>query len=206
MGSTSKTMPATTDNILVNAGGILHETVHEEEKDLRPGFCPAGIPMSSSSCSVSPTCCCPLVTRMDERPGIGGIDEEDVDPKLALVKEPIVGFESTTWTKDAGHGAIPARPLPSPKQMSDAQRRIHDITHLPYDPRCAICVSCRRPNDHHRTSDDSKRTIPLVLAAYAFPRNMGDEEPLTVLVMRVYPYTKFVWCAGFQARVETPES
>lgn len=51
--------------------------------------------MSSSSCSVGPTCCCPSVTRMDECPGIGGIDEEEDDPKLALVKEPIVGMEST---------------------------------------------------------------------------------------------------------------
>ena len=111
---------------------------------------------------------------MGEPTGAGDvIDEEDVNPKYALMKEPIVGMESITWTKDAGPGALPAKPLPSPKQMSDAQRRIHDITHLPYDPGCAICVSCRRPNDHHRSADDSKRTVPLVVAAYAFSEECG---------------------------------
>ena len=143
--------------------------------------------------SVSPTFCCPVVTRKDELDG-NEIDDEVVDPKLAMMKEPIVGLESVTWEQGKGSGALPARPLNYPKQMSDAVRRIHDLTHLPYDPGCAICVSCRRPNNHHRMSDNSERTIPLVVADYAFPRNFGDEDPLTVLVMRVYPYKLWMVC------------
>ena len=86
---------------------------------------------------------------------IGAPDEEDVNPKLAVIGEPIVGMEVVTWEEGKGPGALPARPLSSPKEMTTAQRRIHDITHLPYDPGCAICVSCRRPNDHHRASKES---------------------------------------------------
>ena len=146
-----------------------------------------------NSSSVRPTLCCPVVTREDE-PGGSVVDDEVVDPKLAMTREPIVGLESVTWEQGKGSGALPARPLPSPKEMSDSVRRIHDITHLPYDPGCAICVSCRRPNNHHRMSSDSARTIPLVVADYAFPRNFGDEDPLTVLVMRVYPYKLWMVC------------
>ena len=124
----------------------------------------------------------------------GGVIEEVVDPKFALLKEPIMGTEVVTYEEGKGTGAIPPKPLPSPKEMSDVQRRIHDITHLPYDPGCAICVSCRRPNDHHRLSHDASRTIPLMAGDYAFPQNMGDDDPLTVLVLRVYPFKLMLCC------------
>ena len=132
--------------------------------------------------------------RETEHVKIGTPDEEDVNPKLAVIGEPIVGMEVVTWEEGKGPGALPARPLSSPKEMTTAQRRIHDITHLPYDPGCAICVSCRRPNDHHRDSKESSRTIPLLVADYGFPKNYEDDDTLTVLIMRVYPYKLFVRC------------
>ena len=46
--------------------------------------------------SVSPTFCYPVVTRKDKLDG-NEIDDEVVDPKLAMMKEPIVGLESVTW-------------------------------------------------------------------------------------------------------------
>ena len=133
------------------------------------------------------------MTRQDEHIE-DGVVEEVVDPKNAMLREPIVGTEMVVYEEGVGTGAIPPKPLPSPKEMTEAQRRIHDITHLPYDPGCAICVSCRRPNDHHRLSRDDSRTIPLVVGDYAFPRNMGDGEPLTVLVLRVYPFKLWLCC------------
>ena len=138
--------------------------------------------------------CCPLVAHHDELE-IGALAEEDVDPKMALMGEPIVGTETVTWDEGKGPGAIPARPLPSPKEMSVAQRRIHDITHLPYDPGCGICVSCRRPNSHHRTVKNSERTIPLLVADYGFPKNSDDDTTMTLLIMRVYPYKIYMCCA-----------
>ena len=59
--------------------------------------------------SVSPTFCCPVVTRKDELDG-NEIDDAVVDPKLAMMKEPIVGLESVTWEQSKGSGALPARP------------------------------------------------------------------------------------------------
>ena len=86
-------------------------------------------------------------------------------------------------------------PVPSPKKMSAAQRRIHDITKLPYDPGCGICVSCRRPNNHHRTVKTSERTIPLLVAVYGFPKDSEDDNTMTLLIMRVYPYKIYMCCA-----------
>ena len=107
------------------------------------------------------------------------------------MEEPIIGMENVTWEDGKGTGARPAKPLPSPKTMSETRRRIHDLTHLPSDPgcpRCPLCVSCRRPNDHHRRVKDSARTIPLMVADYGFPNKCDDGEALTLLIMRVCPY------------------
>ena len=100
--------------------------------------------------------CCPVVVRDDDSVREDGTEDE-VNPKHALLSDPIVGMERVTWDDGKGPGAIAAKPLPSPKSMTDAQRRIHDLTHLPYDPGCPICVSCRRPNDHHRKAKDRER-------------------------------------------------
>ena len=134
--------------------------------------------------------CCPVVVRDGE--SVKGDDEEDVNPKHAVLSDPIVGMDKVTWEDGKGPGAIAAKPLPSPKPMTDAQRRIHDLTHLPYEPGCPICVSCRRPNDHHRRVKDRQRSIPLVVGDYGFPKSSGDDEPLTTLIMRVYPCKVFL--------------
>ena len=66
-----------------------------------------------------------MVTRHDEQLEIVAPSEDDVDPKMALMGEPIVGMETMTWEEGKAPGAIPARPIPSPKEMPTAQRRIH---------------------------------------------------------------------------------
>ena len=45
--------------------------------------------------SVSPTLCYPVVTRMGE-PGKEDVVEEEVDLKLAMMKDPIVGMDTIT--------------------------------------------------------------------------------------------------------------
>ena len=110
---------------------------------------------------------------------------------MALMSEPIVGIEKVVYDDATGSGAIPARPLTSPKSMSAAQRAVHDITHMPYHPGCEICESCRRPNTQHRSLKSSERTVPLMVGDYAFPKHSEDSEPMTVLVIRVFPYKRF---------------
>ena len=125
----------------------------------------------------------------------GAEDDEEVDPKLAVLGEPIVGVERIVYDEDTGPGAIPARPLPTPRSMTEAQRAIHDLTHLPYDPGCEICVSNRRPNTQHRNlRHDDQRTIPLMVGDYCFPKHAEDTDTLTVLVVRVFPYKLMMCC------------
>ena len=81
--------------------------------------------------------CCPVVVRDGESVKDDGTEEEEVNPKHAMLSEPM---DRITWEDGRGPGALAAKPLPSPKPMSDAQRRMHDLTHLPYDPGCPMCV------------------------------------------------------------------
>ena len=89
-------------------------------------------------------------------------EEKEVDFGEALLDDPIVGVETVS-------PAHQAKPLPTPKAMSAAQKAIHDLTHLPYDPGCEICVSTRRPNSHHQSVKSSERDVPLLVGDYCFP-------------------------------------
>ena len=144
---------------------------------------------------VSPVILCfPIGVTSDEHGGGGvGGGEEDADPKMAMAGEPIVGMDRVVYDEATGPGALAAQPLSSPKSMSSAKRAIHDLTHLPYDPGCEICVSTRRPNTHHRAVK-SDRDVPLLVGDYCFPKHSGDAESLTTLVIRVYPYKLFFVC------------
>ena len=79
---------------------------------------------------------CPIgVDLHDSRGGDGGIadgDDGDVDPKMAMMGDPIVGMERVTYDDTTGSGALSAQPLTAPKSMTALQRAVHDLTHLPY--------------------------------------------------------------------------
>ena len=55
------------------------------------------------------------------------LDEEEADPKMAMLGEPIIGVERVVYDDKTGPGAIPAKPLPTPKSMSSAQRAVHEV-------------------------------------------------------------------------------
>ena len=76
---------------------------------------------------------CPLMgTRTTQSDGgVVEDDEEEVNPKLVVLGEPIVGVDRVVFDEETGPGAIPARPLQTPRSMTTAQRAIHDLTHLP---------------------------------------------------------------------------
>ena len=145
---------------------------------------------------VSPkTICCPVrVVRDDQQRNLGGDEDEVVDSGMAALGDPIVGVDRVVYDDTTGPGALAAKPLSSPKSMTALQRAIHDLTHLPYHPGCEICVSCRRPNTQHRSLKNSERDVPLMVGDYCFPKHSEDVDPLTVLVIRVYPYKLFLCC------------
>ena len=144
----------------------------------------------SFSPSVRPCCfLCPILGSQDDQHNVGVVeDDEYVDRSLALTIEPIIGKDKVIFDDATGPGALEARPLPSPKGMGVQQRAVHDLTHLPYDPSCEVCVSCRRPNIQHRSMPASVRAVPLMVGDYAFPKHSEEADPLTMLVIRVYPF------------------
>ena len=150
----------------------------------------------SFSPSVRPCCfLCPILGSQDDQHNVGVVeDDEYVDRSLALTSEPIIGTDKVIFDDATGPGALEARPLPSPKGMSVQQRAVHDLTHLPYDPSCEVCVSCRRPNTQHRSMPASVRAVPLMVGDYAFPKHSDEADPLTLLVIRVYPFQIFFCC------------
>ena len=74
--------------------------------------------------------------------------------------------------------------------MTPAAFEKHCLTHLPYHPGCPICAATRRPNDQHRKSHESARTVPLLVGDYGFIRSSMDDKSLlqTVVVLRILPY------------------
>ena len=94
-----------------------------------------------------------------------------------------------------GPGAIQPKHIPGPKEMSRAERETHFAAgHLPYDPRCEICTSCKRPNTPHTKSHESDRTIPLLVGDYGFIKDSSDADNATVLVLKLYPFKLIFAC------------
>ena len=147
----------------------------------------------------------PIDVTLDDQRDEVGVDGDDADPRMAVMGEPIVGVDKVVYDDSTGHGALAARPLSSPKTMSAAQRAIHDLTHLPYDPGCEVCVSTRRPNTPHLSMKLSDRVIPLLVGDYCFPKHSGDSEGLTTLVIQVYPYICLFVCVLCLWRAEIHE-
>ena len=129
-----------------------------------------------------PTYLNPIGVVRDDHGGVlsADIEDEAVDGGKAMVNDPIIGMDRVVFDDKTGPGALDALPLPSPKGMTPAKRAIHDITHLPYDPSCEVCVSCRRPNTHHTSmSKSAERSVPLLVGDYCFPntRQMLSRSP-----------------------------
>ena len=144
-----------------------------------------------------PTYLNPIGVVRDDHGGVlsADIEDEAVDGGKAMVNDPIIGMDRVVFDDKTGPGALDALPLPSPKGMTPAKRAIHDITHLPYDPSCEVCVSCRRPNTHHTSmSKSAERSVPLLVGESCFAKHSADVDPLTILVIRIYPYKLFMCC------------
>ena len=64
--------------------------------------------------------------------------------------------------------------LRSPKQPTLAERRLHELTHLPYADWCPHCVAGKRANSPHRRIKNHS-DLPLLCCDYAF---FGEQEDL----------------------------
>ena len=122
------------------------------------------------------------------------MDEEELDPKSVVVDDLIAGEGIVTLDKN-GPGAVQPKQIPGPKEMSKSERERHFAAgHLPYDPRCEICISSKKPNAPHVKSHESDRTIPLLVGDYGFMKDGSDDENVTVLVLKLYPFRLIFSC------------
>ena len=139
--------------------------------------------------SVSPLLCHLFTDRAAQAPKATVVDHDLVEDlkKVAVLGEPIVGVESVTLDEH-GQGGLAPRILPSPREPTQAEIDRHNVLHFPFASWCPVCVSCRRPNDHHRLQLDRSRELPLLVGDYCFIRNTGDDALVCVLVMKLYPY------------------
>ena len=125
---------------------------------------------------------CPLCEDGDE--GVENINDSEILPDSdglkAVMEEDVIDMDDNVVVQ-------PPKPLPEPKVPTKAQVAAHNLTHWPYRSWCPHCVAARRPNSHHRSSSDSQRSAPLLVADYCFVRDNDDEETATVLVACLYP-------------------
>ena len=125
---------------------------------------------------------------------LNDLEEEELDPKSVTVKDLISG-EGIVTLDEHGPGALQPKQVPGPKEMSMAERERHFAAgHLPYDPRCEICTSCKRPNAPHVKGHEAERTIPLLVGDDGFVKDGADDENVTVLVLKLYPYRLIFAC------------
>ena len=154
--------------------------------------------MNCRCCSwnpVSPALCSPVNSagapgRLDQIGGeLCGVCEEDdedivgVNPGDLALGEPIVGQQPRQESK--------IKPLPNPKNLTEAEWREHLVTHLPYCDGCPFCVAGKRPNSHHRMSDRI-HTIPNISLDYGFLRDATSDDVTNFLGAYVRPYKLYL--------------
>ena len=87
---------------------------------------------------------------------------------------------------DSNEVIQPAIPLPAPIPPSEKEVEIHNLFYLPYRSWCKHCVAERRKSSHHRRCQTpAKKTVPLMVADYAYLRDHLDQELATILVVRL---------------------
>lgn len=77
-----------------------------------------------------------------------------------------------------------AKPARDPGAPSKAEQEAHEATHLPFRVWCPECVKGRRDNPPHKRISHSESEVPVVLMDYCFVRREGEDETLTILLMK----------------------
>ena len=77
------------------------------------------------------------------------VDYDGADLELAALDDPVVG-KRQMGSHDLQVKKV--KGLPSPREPSAAEVEEHDRHHVKFESWCPFCVSCRKPNNHHRCS------------------------------------------------------
>ena len=123
-----------------------------------------------------------------DRPEEGplGVDRSEIGRDS---REPEVVVQSD------GEAVQVPRCMPCPRTPHPDIVARHNLTHLPYANWCPHCLAARRANNPHFQKDETfRRSNPLLVMDYCFIRNINDEDLVTCLVGKLYPYNKFFGC------------
>eukprot|EP00971_Amphidinium_carterae_P348747 6490656-Amphidinium_carterae.1 len=87
-----------------------------------------------------------------------------------------------------------AAEMPCPPDVSEEERRHHELTHLPYQRWCAHCVRGKGREDAHRTKEAAAETgPPVVQADYTFYADGEFQIPVLGAIDNVYHRGMSVW-------------
>ena len=78
---------------------------------------------------------------------------------------------------DLVDNANPAKTLTTPPQPTEAERELHNLTHMPFRSWCKICVQAKARKNYHKQVFDSR---PTVQVDYAFLVSSTTEEQTPV--------------------------
>jgi hypothetical protein len=98
-----------------------------------------------------------------------------------------------------------AKTRKQPKGPTPEERTVHNLTHLPHQRWCEICLKGRSTEDRHLTQPkpEDPETRPQVQLDFSFCRAKEDEETLTVLSL-YSPTTGSSLSAGLESKGEDP--
>ena len=89
------------------------------------------------------------------------------------------GLYPATYEHDVTDAALEAKPAGLPKQPTEQERELHNLTHLPFRSWCPICVQSRSKTNPHKTLPSI--TTPLLQADYGFLVDRETREEFPVL-------------------------
>ena len=86
-------------------------------------------------------------------------------------------------------GEQPAAPVPNAvkpvAEPTDEERRLHELTHLPFKNWCLFCQEHKSRSDAHKASDVSQHGVPTISFDFSFTgREEGGKDKLVALVVR----------------------
>ena len=104
-------------------------------------------------------------------------------------------------------------PVHAPRQPSTEERALHEltVTHIPFQPWCDFCVSCKSRVDPQRVLDQSeegRRSIPAIQLDYAFGKSRADEVnkniKLVTCLTGVDAETRMLLCVPVEGKSAKP--
>ena len=133
------------------------------------------------------SCLAPLRPADDDEGGVGVAEEEGAAEVAGAPARAVAVLEDEDGAEEELHPAEEARaarPARDPGAPTAAMVAAHTATHLPYRSWCQDCVKGRSDNVAHKQVGTGTLEVPEVCFDYAFVRRDGEEEVITLLVMR----------------------